>query len=566
MNKRIYHKLCKGLVCCCLGAALFSCSDMMETDNHRVAYDNQHQLNQANDSIYSVIGVLAQLQQVADRVVLMGELRGDLMTVDPQVASTDLQAIDHLQFSSDNAYAQARDFYAIINNCNYILSHMDTTLVEGQTKVLLPEYAQVKTLRAYTYWQMALIFGKVNYFTEPLTDVSSAAALHDTETDLDALSLLLIADLEPFTNIRALDYGSIDGWNSSEFFLPTTMLLGDLYLYNNRYEEAASAYYELIRQRRLTVGSGYANTWRTATRQELNNGHLRAYVSEMITRQVFDSNLRSAHSQLRKLTYDDGLSSEFHAPALLPVKSFTDWMQQRTHFHTDNGQAISRFFYGDLRGMAELSNGKRVGDAFGPTIAARGAASSPLYITKFYNNLSGSETDLLSRRPLTSLAVLRPSTVYLRYAEAINRAGFPTTAFAVLKYGLNAVMYDTIQHRVDTLEMQRYPSYIDFRASQYDQNIGTAARGLGLGIRWDKTQYVIPADVDTTDYVERAILDEMAAESCFEGNRFFDLLRISHHRDNHPAFMARKVSRKYEDDAATEQRLLNLAEWFAHEK
>ena len=77
---------------------------------------------------------------------------------------------------------------------------------------------------------------------------------------------------------------------------------------------------------------------------------------------------------------------------------------------------------------------------------------------------------------------------------------------------------------------------------------------------------MIPADVDTTDYVERAILDEMAAESCFEGNRFFDLLRISHHRDNHPAFMARKVSRKYEDDAATEQRLLNLAEWFAHEK
>ena len=129
----------------------------------------------------------------------------------------------------------------------------------------------------------------------------------------------------------------------------------------------------------------------------------------------------------------------------------------------------------------------------------------------------------------------------------------------MLKYGLNAVMYDTIQHRVDTLELQRYPAYIDFRATQFDQNIGTAARGLGLGIRWDREQYVIPAAVDTIDFVERAILDEMAAETCFEGNRFFDLLRTSHHRADHPRLLFELVSRKHTLDP----RLLTPSEWFA---
>ncbi|UKK50921.1 RagB/SusD family nutrient uptake outer membrane protein [Prevotella sp. E13-17] len=546
----------------CWGMTLTSCQDMMDMDSPQVVYDTNHQIDHANDSIYSVMGVLAQLQDIADRVVLMGELRGDLMTVDAQVANTDLQDIDRLQFSTTNQYALSRDFYSIINNCNYILAHMDTTITEGQSKVLLPEYAQVKTLRAYTYWQLALIQGEVNYFTQPLTDVSSGIWLDKAKTDLDALSLLLIDDLEPFVNTRALDFGSVDGWNSSEFFLPTAMLLGDLYLYNNRYEEAAAAYYNLICQRHLTVSSSFATTWQSTTRHELNNGQRRAYVSDVITRQVFDSGLRSAHSQLHKLTYGVRYDKEDGATALLPVKAFTDWMQGRVHFHTDNGQAISRYFYGDLRGVAELSNGKFVGNAFGPATDD----NSSFYITKFYNNLSGSETDVLEHRSLTSLALLRPSTVYLRYAEAINRAGFPTTAFAVLKYGLNSVMYDTIQHRVDTLELQRYPAYIDFHDPQFNQNVGTAARGLGLGIRWDKTQYVIPAGVDSVDYVERAILEEMAAESCFEGNRFFDLLRISHHRPDHPLFMAKKVSAKYADAEAAEQRLRILSTWFSHKE
>ena len=145
--------------------------------------------------------------------------------------------------------------------------------------------------------------------------------------------------------------------------------------------------------------------------------------------------------------------------------------------------------------------------------------------------------------------MLRPTTVYLRFAEAINRAGYPTVAFAVLKYGLsNQTLNDTL--RVDSNEVKRWRPYLDFRASLFDGNVGTAARGLGLGVRWDKEQYVIPEAVDTVDYVERAILDEMAAENCFEGNRFFDLLCASRHRHDHPALMAELISRKYSDAAA----------------
>lgn len=551
--KKIINVICGIFLICCATA----CEDIMDTESGRIAYDDQHELNNPNDSIYSVIGVLAQLQQVADRILIMGELRGDLMTVDNEYASTDLQEINDISFAADNSYAIARDFYSIINNCNYIIARMDTSITEGQNKVMMPEYAQVKTLRAYTYWQMALIFGRVNYFTMPLTSIGSMVPA-DANIGIDELSQKLIADISPIADARPLDYGTIDNWTSTELFYPTKMLLGDLYLYNNMYDKAAEAYYSLIASRNIVVSRTYANTWESATRQNLQTGNMQAYKNDVVTRQIFNSDLRATHSQMRKLTYSD-------KPSLLPAAQFTEWMMSRTHFHTDNGQAISRYFNGDLRGAAEMASGALTADAFGHADLAQLPAANPqeMVITKFYNNLSGTVTDALEQRPLLSLAMVRPSTIYLRYAEAINRAGYPTTAFAVLKYGLNKNMYDTIQHRVDSNEVKRYPAYINFQAAQYDQNIGTAARGLGLGIVWDREQYVIPADADTTDFVEKAILNEMAAETCFEGNRFFDLLRISHHRHDHPALMAEKVAAKHADSEAMKQRLMNISAWFA---
>lgn len=528
-----------------------ACSDMMDMKSDRIVTSEDHRLDNANDSIYSIIGVLSKVQNIADRCLLMGELRGDLMTIDAANASSDLQQINQFAISSGNKYANKRDFYNVINNCNYILANMDTTLVEGQSKVMMPEFAQVKTLRAWTYMQMALIFGKVNYFTRPLVSVADIDAKFE-EIDIDQLSQRLIADLLPMANIRPLNYGAVDGWNSAEFFIPTKQLLGDLFLYNNKYQQAAEMYYALIKERRLTVSNSFSSFWKTPTRDELNNSHLTAYRNDVLTRIVFNSDLSSRHSQLLKLTYSV-------KPSLLPAEWFTSSMQKRTHFHS-SGQAISRYLSGDLRGCAEYSNGKTTADAFGP-VALEGMGRRML-ITKYYNNLNGTVADKLVERPLTSLAIYTPSMLYLRYAEAINRLDKPSIAFAVLKYGLSdATLSDTL--KVDSNEVKNLPSYIDFTSNAFNVNVGTASRGCGLGIKFDGSQYVIPSGVDSVEYVEERILEEMAAESCFEGNRFFDLLCISRHRTDHPKFLADKVSAKYVDSEYMRQRLMDKTNWWA---
>lgn len=531
---------------------MMSCSDMLNTESDNVAYENEHQLNNLNDANYAVIGVLAKIQNIADKLVVYGELRGDLMTIDNTNASTDLQAVNQFTSTNTDAYAGKRDFYEVINNCNYIIAHMDTSIVEGQTKVMMPVYAQVKTLRAWTYLQMALIFGHVNYFTQAYTSVSDSLKVGET-ISLDELVPRLISDIEPYALTPALNYGTVDNWNSSEFFVPTQMLLGDLCLYENNFAKAAENYYAFIYNRQLTVSSSFANTWNSPQRDGINSNHLNAYRNEVLTRIVFDSELRSNHSQMLKLTYGE-------TPSLLPVSSFVTEMNAKTHFHTDNSASISRYFNGDLRGMGTMSNGKTFADAFGP-VTVSSKSGQRVLITKYFNNLNGSVTDDIQNRPLTTIAVYRPSMAYLRYAEAINRMGKPTLAFAVLKYGLkHSTVNDTL--KVNSNEVMGVPFFMDFNDGRFDGNVGTASRGCGAGISFDNSRYVIPQGVDSVNYVEDAILQEMAAETCFEGNRFFDLLCVARHRSDFPLFMARKVSAKYSDPASMLPKLMTIENWF----
>ena len=242
-----------------------SCQDIFETDSRSLVFEEDNQLHSTSDSVYSVLGILSQIGKIGERYVLTGELRGDLMSATDD-APSDMQELANFNLSASNRYRDLSDYYAIINNCNYAIARMDTSLLSYQTKVMLPEWVQLKTLRAWTYWQIGLLAGRVRWFTTPLLSVSEASAEYP-EISLDELATRLIADLQPYTEERELNYGTIDGFYSSQMFIPVNMLLGDLYLFLNRYEEAALAYYDVIDRHGLLLSGDYMSRWARITRE-----------------------------------------------------------------------------------------------------------------------------------------------------------------------------------------------------------------------------------------------------------------------------------------------------------
>ena len=69
-----------------------ACSDFFDQDSSQVIYADKGHLGNATDTVYSVIGIMNKLQSIADRTILLGEVRGDLIDVTAN-ASADLHEL-----------------------------------------------------------------------------------------------------------------------------------------------------------------------------------------------------------------------------------------------------------------------------------------------------------------------------------------------------------------------------------------------------------------------------------------------------------------------------------------
>lgn len=543
-------------------SALTSCEDMMDLKSDSYVYDEDNKLDSANDSLYSAMGILTQLQKIGERYVLLGELRGDLVEVTSD-APVSMQEIANFNVSPSNTYNAKRDYYSIINNCNYALARMDTMVTEHLNRVMVPEYVAIKTLRAWTYLQMGLAYGRVQWIDKPILSLEESEMDYPV-IELDALVDRLVADLERHAANRVPDYGTVDGLESGRFFIEPRVLLGDLYLYRNQYALAAQMYYDYIRNHEIRMISSYANTWATSQAMEANGLFLDSYLGEAVAEIPYSSATKDYHPDLVNLTYNV-------TPDILPAKWWVDELATTSHFHIDREgiSIVSGFLEGDLRGRFVFANGTTQTPASFGEVATPGGANKELLITKFFLTAAVDGTLMNPDNPLTAgqymrvLPIYRNSHIYLRYAEALNRLGKPTLAFAVLKHGLRPdVVAD--ETKVDPAELADEVAWTNFTSTVFESNKGTAMRGRGLGIDLQQSTYNIPefdTPEETIEWVEDEIVKEMAAETQFEGNRFFDLVRISRHRGT-TEYFAEKVSRRFPNPASAQALLRNQQNWW----
>jgi hypothetical protein len=178
------------------------------------------------------------MQIIADRVVLLGEVRGDLIEA-TSVAKTDLEHLSAFDFEGTNRYNQVSDYYAVINNCNYYLAHVDTAMQRRGRNLFLREYAAVKSYRAWTYLQLALAYGDVPLVLEPLmTEKEAREAMNQSRADIRTICETFINDLMPYVgvNLPGFCYDNDGSYNQfKDFIIPMRALLGDLCLWAGRY-------------------------------------------------------------------------------------------------------------------------------------------------------------------------------------------------------------------------------------------------------------------------------------------------------------------------------------------
>ena len=492
-----------------VGIATTSCEDMLTPDLTRYTENFS-----GRDTVYFYNGILRNVQDMVEQNELLGDLRSDLVATTKYTSDSisNIVKYENKRIDGEDQLLNRAAYYKVINQCNFYLAKVDTTAQKNNIKYMKREYAQVLNIRAWAYLQLVQTYGTVPFITKPVDNADTGWEKNPEKwATADNLLDLLKADLKTANGIEYAngygypDYGEYQTGNSNfkvntkylRFY--SDLILGDLYLLHsaNRqdYIEAAKSYYKFLRRYNnstYNVTGGFA----TYSRSQLPNGTYQYYprVDSWIGSGLNASSLGNENITI----IPSAANNTFGRVLSRNVQIFGFDPSSRNSTSSDvNGGSVS------TSGQVTISvnyRSRQVGpsnayvnlcktQSYSNTEYASGIASNITYFTgvgdaRMYGTAPIVETkeggrDENENRYIMKSAVpssvdgsglahgasfkhfrsiYRVRQVWLRYAEAINRAGFPRLAFAVLRDGID---HQTLPTLTDSIK------YINADSTKY---------------------------------------------------------------------------------------------------
>lgn len=575
------------LICSLFSVLIFttSCSDFFEQESKEVIYSDKDHLYSSVDTVFSVVGILDKLQAIADRTNLLGEVRADLVDI-TDVTPSDLRDLAQFNVGDDNIYNRPFDYYAIINNCNYFIAHVDTAMKNNRDQyIFMKEWAAVKGIRAWTYLQLVLNYGRVPFVTEPVLTKEDADKPYPQYT-IDQVCDYFINDLATIPERYNTEYpglGSLSSANvpSRLLFFPLSILRGELYLWKatmtgdkESYRQAALNYYKYINERNginsaYPIGASFIGwlpgnaNWNSTIGMGMDNESESVsadaeLISMIAISPEYDSVPNPHFNRLRYL-YNSREDNKYKV-SLEPSVGLIELSASQPNCCIDpNGltwkyspAGLSEHMSGDLR----LSENWSIGHT----------------IDRDTRELI--ETQTIRKFRSRNIHVYRRTMLYLRMAEALNMAGYPRMAFLILSNGINNnVIQNEVMPYYPTVSDSLYLARFDFANNRYgivtandmaslgggrginfpeDHNtIGIHTRGSGWTPYNEYYQFTDSVLVDSVNvavplatqqaYVDSLIINESALEFAFEGTRYYDMMRFAKRQPNPGAAMQQLV-------------------------
>ncbi len=494
---------------------MLSCEKMLDLPSNSLLPEEKAYVDEFS-ARSAVMGVYSSLQDVAQQLIILGELQGDLMTV-TENADNDLRQINEHTAGPANIYADPSDFFRVIANCNEVI-HKLHRAKENDENISDLEYAsyiaELMTVRAWVYFKMVQIYGKAPYFEEPLSNYNESRALQAKLDSIQTEDYILDTLLSQLIAIDTFDMNLLE---ESPFYairakkFTNWALQGDIYLWRNNYAYAKKVYDKVIKTMSEEGWEGTARlpyivtwnfqdvNWKTIFQYNFSSD---AFETEAIMVIPFSKLYNQQHSLQHMFNYGEGgdwlIKPTDYIQNLFQVQWVMRYEVQPDH---------PRGYPGDL------NRGKGVSyDSIG---------GHPV-VTKYS----------LFREPFDNDAGIfayRTADFHLKTCEVYARSRKGSDAIAHMNEG---ILY----------------------ASAWGTGTRVRANLKGLSVE----------DPRVVESVEDLIMEERAMELAFEGQRWFDLMRIAKHRAD-PAYLAEKVAAKFSDEQKREEvknRLMDGNNWY----
>lgn len=551
--KKIASIILSGLVCAsCVDTVLLPDDKTVEEDFWQTKSDVSSMVNGAYASMAT-----SALQQ---RLVVWTS-RSDELNVNSALNNSALNQIQSANIMTTNSYCDWGGLYSVINNCNLVLNKsadvmdIDPNYLEGDHRNYV---GQMKALRALAYFYLVRVFRDVPLVLEPYK--VSSQDMNVIQVAPGVVIDQIIADLEEVKDYT-LSTQSLNDWTRCGYFTRDGIcaLLADVYLWKASVYGDESCYDKCIqlcntiRDRRSAAnpqngmgGGYYGNTLQTLDDDGYDLTEYNNWFGNLFTKGNGDESLFEL-----QFTNNEGLGiiynkTENKATALPTFYTNPTYATLSTG---ENYVFNHANYANDVRGFESIYD-------------FNGAAEEGIMVRKFVaeNSLALMSGTLASESRIgrnytgydQNWIFYRVTDVMLMKAEALVQK-------ALLQFNANqdllaqvenaATADDSLTYALQLQEVSKVIAGYNVTAARQAQITSTRARNDGLS-EIDSTKYALTnlqyaegvdkgvfsrlqinlfkAFETTAKELEIEIMNERARELCFEGKRWFDMLRYNY--------------------------------------
>ena len=599
---------------------LVSCEDFLDP-SQKLVVESEDFFKDWSEYRSAEMGLYALQQELVDQMIILGELRGDLMEI-TENADRDLKEVYNFQISKENRFASPINFYKLIAACNILLEKLETDHPEVQSDASPTQYdrlyGEVKCMRAWAYFNAVRIYAKVPYIWQGLTTVDeitdyvnargeyidsvkitfdAGGYYNDTTYNepivLERIFLDMDMVIDTFTtelerDVKPGGVGVIHNKDNGDLTWDVTVwnryalntLLGQMYLYQGDYVNAMENFRGIL----YNYDSETSNI-KFGLDSRFSFGRWRNIFSGI-----------DPYEHIYTLWFGRSVQQQHHIQNYCSNIAPNTFMIKPSHVAVQNWESmwdrmwVERFddtpektytrnpgIPGDFsRGYGLSYVFMKGGEIMEPSVVRE---MLELKRRRQYKDvediISGVDTVLYKfiygKQPYdqdANIMIYRAASVHLYAAEIYNRweRDFDGNVQSDLNFALSIINNGSYNKDVNQMgvrgrvgfggETQGYKQDDDIQIKNIVYEFDPATNEV-VGYKR------LPDLLSKQEYLEDKIIEERARELAYEGERFYDLIRIAKRRDD-PSYLADKVASKFSGAKREEirQLLMNEQNWY----